>query len=203
MIISCKYCNLSKFKTFDSNFETCACIWILFRGKVNNFWLEWLVRLVAVSTTVIGNCNAPAVLMRTYAKFIIAITIFTVLVILYSNPNTAVNIKTKILSSSHVVAAAVDNETKSKVSIWISVTKIARGHLLTKFRKFFKSLISQRGKCQAVFELNVITDNTSRSTVDSVVYEFSKQYKETLLTVNINLIFINFSANAVCMLICS
>jgi hypothetical protein len=85
-----------------------------------------------------------------------------------------------------VATAPVDNKTESKVSIWISVTKIARGHLLTKFRKFFKSLISQRGKCRAVFELNVITDNASRPTVDSVINEFTKQYKETLLTVNIN-----------------
>jgi len=124
--------------------------------------------------------------MRTYAKFIIAITIFTILVILYSNPKSTVNIKTKILSSSHVAAAPAHNKTESKVSIWISVTKIARGHLLIKFRKFFKSLISQRGKCRAVFELNVITDNASRPTVDSVIHEFNKQYKETLLTVNIN-----------------
>ncbi|XP_060863758.1 xyloside xylosyltransferase 1 [Metopolophium dirhodum] len=120
--------------------------------------------------------------MRIYAKFIIAITIFTILVILYSNPKTAINIKSKILSSSRVATAPPDNKTESKVSIWISVTKIDRGHLLTKFRKFFKSLISHRGKCRAIFELNVITDNASRPTVDSVIYEFSKQYKETLLT---------------------
>jgi len=66
------------------------------------------------------------------------------------------------------------------------VTKIDRGHLLTKFRKFFKSLISHRGQCRAIFELNVITDNASRPTVDSVIHEFSEQYKETLLTVSIN-----------------
>lgn len=78
------------------------------------------------------------------------------------------------------------NKTESKVSIWISVTKITRGHLLTKFRKFFKSLVSQRGHCRAVFELNVITDNASRSTVDSVIYEYSRQYKETLLTVKMD-----------------
>jgi len=124
--------------------------------------------------------------MRIYAKLIIAITIFTILVILYSNPKTAVNIKSKILSSSHVETAPLDNKTESKVSIWISVTKIDRGHLLSKFRKFFKSLISHRGKCRAIFELNVITDNASRPTVDSVIYEFTKRYKETLLTVNIN-----------------
>lgn len=145
------------------------------------------MRRLVVITTDIGNCNAPLVLMRIYAKFILAITIFTILVILYSNPKTAINIKSKILSSSHVATAPPDNKSESKVSIWISVTKIDRGHLLTKFRKFFKSLISHRGKCRAIFELNVITDNASRPTVDSVIYEFSKQYKETLLTVNINL----------------
>jgi len=87
-----------------------------------------------------------------------------------------------------VASAPPENQTESKVSIWISVTKIDRGHLLSKFRKFFKSLISHRGKCRAIFELNVITDNASRPTVDSIIYEFSKQYKETLLTVNINFI---------------
>lgn len=117
--------------------------------------------------------------MRTYAKFIIAITIFTVILILYANPKTAVNIKSKILSTNHVAS----NRAETKISIWISVTKISRGHLLTKLRKFFESLVSQRGQCRAVFELNVITDNASRPTVDSVIQEFSKQYKETLLTV--------------------
>lgn len=102
--------------------------------------------------------------------------------ILYSNPETTINIQSKILSSTNYVAV---NKTESKVSIWISVTKINRGHLLTKFRKFFKSLVSQRGDCRAVFELNVITDNASRPTVDNVIYEYSRQYKETLLTVKI------------------
>lgn len=125
--------------------------------------------------------------MRIYAKFIVAITIFTILVILYFNSKTAVNIKSKILSSSHVATASPDNKSESKVSIWISVTKIDHGHLLTKFRKFFKSLISHRGQCRAIFELNVITDNASRPTVDSVIHEFSEQYKETLLTVSLNL----------------
>ncbi|VVC41546.1 Nucleotide-diphospho-sugar transferases [Cinara cedri] len=115
--------------------------------------------------------------MHIYAKCIIAITIFTIVLILYSNPKIAVNIKSNILSTNHVAS----NKAESKISIWISVTKIDRGHLLTKFRKFFKSLVSQRGLCRAVFELNVITDNVSRPTVDSVIHEFSKQYKETLL----------------------
>jgi hypothetical protein len=121
--------------------------------------------------------------MRTYAKCIIVLTIFTILVILYFNPKTRINVKSKALSS---INAAAD-KTEPKVSIWISVTKIAHGHLLTKFRRFFKSLVNQRGKCQAVFELNVITDNTSRPTVDSVIYEFRKQYKEALLMVKINI----------------
>lgn len=125
--------------------------------------------------------------MRTYAKFIIAITVFTIILILYSNPKTTVSIKSAILSPNN---AATTNDVAggpSKVSIWISVTNIARGHLLAKFRKFFKSLVGQRGRCRAVFELNVITDNASRPTVDSVINEFSKQYKETLLTVKMYL----------------
>lgn len=118
--------------------------------------------------------------MRTYAKFIIVIAIFTIVVILYTNPKTSLNVSSKILSSNH---AAV-NKTQSKISLWVSVTKIARGHLLTKFRKFFKSLICQRGYCRSVFELNVITDNASRPIVDNVINELSEQYKETLLMVN-------------------
>lgn len=121
--------------------------------------------------------------MRTYAKCIIALTIFTILVILYSYPKTGINVQSKALSSSNAAA----DKTEPKVSIWISVTKITHGHLLIKFRKFFKSLVNQRGKCHAVFELNVITDNASRPTVDSVIYEFRKQYKESLLMVNNNL----------------
>lgn len=122
--------------------------------------------------------------MRTYAKCIIALTIFAILIILYSNSKTEIiNVKSKALSSSNAAA----DKREPKVSIWISVTKITHGHLLTKFRKFFKSLINQRGKCRAVFELNVITDNASRATVDSVIYEFKKQYKEALLVVYHNL----------------
>lgn len=117
--------------------------------------------------------------MRTYAKFIIIISIFTILIIFYLNSKTVVNIKSKSLFTNHVLT----NKSESKVSIWISVTKIDRGHLLTKFRKFFKSLVSQRGQCHAVFELNVITDVVSRPIVNNVIYEFSKQYKETYLTV--------------------
>lgn len=118
--------------------------------------------------------------MRTYAKFIVAITVFTILVILYSNPKTA--IKSKLLSTKHEVANITES---TKVSIWISVTNIARGHLLTKFRKFFKSLVGQRGQCRAVFELNVITDNASRPTVDSIIHEFRKQFKDTRLVVSL------------------
>lgn len=123
--------------------------------------------------------------MRTYAKCTIAITIFTVVLILYLNPKTTVNIKSNILSTNYEAI----NKTESKISIWISVTKIDRGHLLTKFRKFFKSLVGQRGHCRAVFELNLITDNTSRPIVDNVIHKFSKQYKEALLTVKICLFY--------------
>lgn len=104
--------------------------------------------------------------------------------ILYLNPKTVINVKSKTLSTNHIVTS----KSESKISIWISVTKIDRGHLLTKFRKFFKSLVSQRGQCHAVFELNIITDDVSRPIVDSVIYEFSKQYKETLLKVKNNLL---------------
>lgn len=123
-------------------------------------------------------------LMRTHAKFVsvIVLTILTVVVILYSNPKTSFDVNPRTWSAKHAVA----DSTEPKVSIWISVTKIDRGHLLTKFRKFFKSLLSQRGQCRAVFELNVITDNASRPVVDNVIHEFSKLYKETLLTVQMN-----------------
>lgn len=104
--------------------------------------------------------------------------------ILYLNSKNVVNIKSKSLFTNHVLT----KKSESKVSIWISVTKIDRGHLLTKFRKFFKSLVSQRGQCRAAIELNVITDIVSRPTVNNVIYELNKQYKETYLTV----IFLNY-----------
>lgn len=126
--------------------------------------------------------------MRIYAKFIVAITIFTILVVFYASLKTTVNVKQEILSANHHEVA---NKTPTKISIWVSVTKIGRGHLLSKFQKFFKSLVNQRGKCRAVFELNVITDATSRRAVDSVINKLSKQYKETLLTVKFLIIVIS------------
>lgn len=131
--------------------------------------------------------------MRAYAKLVVVITVFTVLVILYANPpKTAVDVAFRA-SSRSTHAAADENavaEASRVVSIWISVTKIARGHLLTKFRKFFRSLVGRRGGCRAVFELNVITDNASRPTVDGVIRELlGKRRRENrddaLLTVRI------------------
>lgn len=116
--------------------------------------------------------------MRAYAKLIAAITVFTVLVILYSNPKTV-----RVASSARRAAPSPSNhvertadKTRARVSVWISVTKIARGHLLAKFRKFFGSLVGRLddGECSdgaAVFELNVITDNASRPTVEGVIRE--------------------------------
>lgn len=126
--------------------------------------------------------------MRIHAKFIVAVTVFAVIVIFYASLKTAVDVKREILSANHHEAA---KKTPTNISIWVSVTKIDRGHLLSKFHKFFKSLVGQRGKCRAVFELNVITDATSRPTVDGVINKFIKQYKETLFTVKFLIIVVS------------
>jgi len=128
--------------------------------------------------------------MRVHVKYVSAITVFAILLILYtssfsSGPWTAVGVKSKPISSAKdVAAAAARADANDVVSIWISVTKIGRGHLLPKFRKFFESLVGRRGgRCRAVFQLNVITDNASRPTVDGVVNEFDKRYDAALLEV--------------------
>ncbi|XP_050430473.1 xyloside xylosyltransferase 1 [Adelges cooleyi] len=118
------------------------------------------------------------VLMRSYAKFVIAIALFTVVVIVYFNPKVPIDVQLKVQTSYRVA-----NKPETKVSIWVTVTKISHGYLLAKFRKFFKSLIGRRGTCHSTFELNLITDNESRPTLDNVISEYLKQYEETRLQV--------------------
>lgn len=75
---------------------------------------------------------------------------------------------------------------RRSVSVWVSVTKVDRGRLLSKFRKFFGSLVGRLGRCRAAVQLNVIADNASRAAVDGVVSEFAALHPgaETRLTVN-------------------
>lgn len=113
-----------------------------------------------------------------------AVTLTVILVTLYANggPGRAPAVRGARRGTSGATASDRDDRV---VSVWVSVTNVDRGHMLSKFRKFFGSLVGRRGRCRAAFELNVIADNVSRAAVDGVVDEFAATRREThRLTVN-------------------
>lgn len=109
----------------------------------------------------VGCLSAAGRSMRVHAKYVSVVAPLTILlVLLYSGRRW-----------SATVGSVDDAPPRADViSIWVSVTKVGTGHLLPKFRRFFKSLVGRRGdRCRAVFRLNVIADNVSWPTVDRVV----------------------------------
>ncbi|XP_050521677.1 xyloside xylosyltransferase 1 isoform X2 [Daktulosphaira vitifoliae] len=95
--------------------------------------------------------------MRTYIKLILIIIIISIIVVTYFNSEISFNQHSK----SNFINQ-VNNKSQTKLSIWISVTKVFQG----------------------VLELNIITDNTSRSIIDNVILEYIHQYHETKIMIN-------------------